>query len=243
MKFMTWTCALLLSLPGVAAAQSRVLYDVRVPTPAPQLQEKVWQQIRALARRADQAQLWGRDASCVDQDLTINGAAAGAFTAPNTRQTAYLYTSCFEIPNVSRQGLVIMQGQQVVAHYVFKDHFTELYSLKDINRNGSSELGLLRHLEGQGTAYDYLAVAELRPSRRFLMLEKVNYNDCGNMGTTGWTSQVIRVLPGTRPTFTKQSLSGRCDGVDPFRRISAQGVSKAFTPQQEPTEWKTAPLR
>lgn len=243
MKFATWMCTLLLGSVGLASPQSRVLYDVRVPTPAPDAPVSVLQVINYLAGIADSENLWGKSAQCWERRFTVDGIATGAFTAPNTKQTAYLYNDCFIVPNQNRQGLVIMQGATVVAHYVFNDHFTEMYSLKDINRNGYFELGLLRHLEGQGTANDYLAVVELRPNRRFLMLEKVNYNDCGNMGTAGWTSQVIRVNPATKPTFTRQNLSGRCDGVNAFRRVAGQGAIKPFTPSQEPTGWVTAPTR
>lgn len=70
------------------------------------------------------------------------------------------------------------------------------------------------------------------------MFEKVNYNDCGNMGIVGWISQVICVLLGVRLIFIKQSLSGCCDGVDFFCCIFVQGVSKVFMFQQELMEWK-----
>ena len=241
MAYKNWICALFLGVCGMATAQSRVLYDVRVPTPQAFLPDADAQQIRSVARKAEQAHLWKGQADCAGQSLSIEGMASGAFTTPNIKQNAYLYTTCFVVPNVSRQGLVIMQDHKIVAHYVFTDHFKEVYGVKDVNKNGYSELGFIRRLEGQGTANDYLMLAELRPNRRFLLAEKVNYNDCGNMGTAGWTSQLIRVLPSSLPTFTKQLLTGTCDDVEPFRRLTGQGTVKTLTAKQEPTGWVAAP--
>lgn len=116
-----------------------------------------------------------------------------------------------------------MQGQKVVAHYIFHDLFTEMYSVKDINKNGYSELGLVREASGQGTAYQYLMLTELRPSRKVLLDEQVSYNDCADMGREGWNSQVIRVSPASTPTFTKQLLTGTCGDTGPFRRLPRQG--------------------
>lgn len=231
----------MLTTLGIAGAQSRVLYDVRIPTPPPSLSDSDARQIQAAVNKAKQARLWQGPAACLDEKLTIDAMATGAFTTPNVKQNAFLYTNCFEIPNVARQGLVIMQNHKIVAHYVFTDHFKEMYGIKDINKNGYSELAFLRRTEGQGTAYGRLAVAELRPSRKFLLTEQVNYDDCGGMGTAGWKSQVIRVTPSSTPTFTQQLLTGTCDDTEPFRRLSSQGTIKKLAAKSEPTGWTTAP--
>jgi len=118
------------SLTGLATAQSRVLYDSRIQTPEPRLTESERGRVRYLADQAAAQTSWARDgevamAGCTGDDFTVVGVAPGAFTIKGTRQTAYLYTYCYERPG-DLQGLVIIQGSAVVAHYVFVDHVSAL---------------------------------------------------------------------------------------------------------------------
>lgn len=249
MSYKTWFLGLFVGLSGMVSAQSRVLYDVRVPTPKPQISQAEWRAVNSAAQAAVAQNLWndGRaDGSCGDQELQVEGVAAGAFTTPNVKQTAYLYTRCILSHHFWQQGLVVMQGQQVMAHYVFHDLFTEMYSVKDINRNGYSELGMVRDESGQGTTYNYLVVTELRPTRRVLLEQQVNYNDCAHAGENnvyGWRSQVIRVTPSASPSYTSQQLKGRCNEYEPFQIVTSQGAVKALTTKTTPTGWVTALTR
>ena len=228
-----------------AAAQSNVVFDVRVTTPAPQITTDEARVISNLIDSARRAGAWKANtlANCRNQNAELLGKATGSFTARNVSQVAYLYSTCFDVPNQTQQGLVVFQGGKPIAHYAFTDHFSEIYGVRDINKNGFSELALIRVLEGQGTTHQYLALAEFQPARRFVMFQKVAYNDCGNMGTEGWNTQVIRVTPAATPRFTQQTLAGRCDGVEAFGRVTKQGAILPLTTQPEPTGWVTAPLR
>lgn len=228
-----------------AAAQRNVVFDVRVRTPAPQITTEEAHVISTLIVLARHAEAWESDPiyNCESQTAELLGRAVGSFTARNTSQVAYLYRACFEVPNHAQQGLVIFQEGRAVAHYTFTDHFSEIYAVRDINRNGFSELALIRLLEGQGSSFQYLALAELHPVRRFLMLQKVAYNDCGASGAEGWNSQVIRVTPASTPRFTQQALTGKCDNVEPFRRVTKQGTVRPLISRPEPTGWVSAPLR
>lgn len=237
-------CAALL-LASLASAQTGVVYDPRLPTPAPKVSSTVTSRITALVQAARQNGAWKKNylVMCAGQTVDILGQATGSFTAPRTAQVAYLYRACFEVPNTAQQGLVVMQGTTVLAHYTFTDHFMELYSLRDINQNGTSELALVRELSGQGTTFRYLAVAELSPTRRFLMLERVTYDDCGNMGTDGWKAQVIRVAKGSVPRYSSQALNGRCVDVTPFEQLTRQAAPTPLRVTPEPTGWSSAPTR
>lgn len=237
-------CATLL-LASLASAQTGVVYDPRLPTPAPKISSTLQLRITGLVQAARQAGSWKTTATamCDDQTVRILGQATGSFTAPRTAQIAYLYSACFEVPNVTQQGLIVMQGATVLSHYAFTDHFSELYSVKDLNQNGMSELALIRELSGQGTTFRYLALAELWPARRFLMLQEVTYDDCGNLGTTGWTGQVIRVAKGQAPRFSSQALSGRCADTTPFQKLTRHAAPVPLRAVPVPTGWNTAPTR
>ncbi|MDP9765547.1 hypothetical protein [Deinococcus enclensis] len=237
-------CAVLL-LASLASAQTGVVYDPRLPTPAPKVSSTVTSRITALVKAARRTGSWktGYVGMCADQTVDVIGQGTGSFTAPRTAQVAYLYSACIEVPNTTQQGLVVMQGGTVVAHYTFTDHFMELYSLKDINQNGTSELALVRELSGQGTTSRFLAVAELSPVRRFLMLEEVTYDDCGNMGTEGWKAQVIRVAKGPAPRYSSQALNGRCTDVTPFLQLTRQAAPAPLLVAPKPTGWVSAPKR
>lgn len=242
---------LLLALTTLSSAQSRVLYDPRVPTPEPRLTEQERGRIQYLAEQAMVAYAWDEPAfkpsqmGCDGQDFMINGVAPGSFTARNAQQKAYLYTYCYYRPGW-KQGLVIMQGERVVAHYAFTALHSEMYALKDINRNGFTELALGGGFTGQGTTDSYLEIAELAPQRR--LLAAFNYvtghlvweDNCGAVGEGGtWQALVIRVTPGAAPSFTQQRILGRCTNE---RVATKTGAILPLKVKPEPTGWKSAPL-
>ena len=246
--------ALAFGLFSVAQAQSRVLYDVRLSTPAPKATAQENSQIKHLGRKAMAARAWDdaksefkvSQAGCDGSEFQILGIAPGSFTAKNTAQKAYLYTYCFFRPG-SSQGLVIMQGSKAIAHYAFTALHNEMYTLKDINRNGFSELAFSGGFTGQGFTSGYLEIAELAPQRRLLGAfwaknDRLIYEDnCGavvdNSGT--WKSLVIRVTPGTNPTYTQQSISGKCSNV---QKATSTGQETRVTLNPQPTGWVSAPL-
>ncbi|GAA4020155.1 hypothetical protein GCM10022631_37200 [Deinococcus rubellus] len=245
---------LTLATAGAASAQSsaaRVVYDSRIQTPEPRLTELERGRVKYLAGLAMEARLWD-DAdfrasdTCAGQDFAINGVAPGAFTVKGAQQTAYLYMYCYFRPGWS-QGLVITQGNQVVAHYVFTNLVSSLYALKDINQNGFTELVLEGGFTAQGGTEGYIEIAELQPQRRLLAQFKYDnqlqpYSDnCGAVETGGiWTSQVIRVTPGKNPQFTAQKIQGKCENE---RVATLTGALRPLKVQPLPTGWLSAPLR
>ncbi|MDL2345210.1 hypothetical protein QOL99_13775 [Deinococcus sp. MIMF12] len=245
----------LLSCGGLAAAQGNVVYDSRLPTPKPNVSPQERSRIQTLASQAARAKAWDTpdfrpsEAGCSGQDFQINGVAPGAFTVKGAKQTAYLYTYCYFRPGWN-QGLVITQGSQVLAHYAFTALHSEMYALKDINRNGYTELALSGGFTGQGYTTGYLEVAELAPQRRLLASfnsqNKLSVweDNCGAVGSGGtWKARVIRVTPGAAPRFTQQPISGRCGNE---RTATGQGSVQAVKATPEPTGWTavavTAPV-
>lgn len=232
------------------AAQARVVYDSRIPTPEPRITESERGRVRFLAGLAMQAGLWDTgdfrpSESCSGEDFQINGVAPGSFTAQGTQQTAYLYMYCYYRPGWS-QGLVIVQGNEVVAHYVFTGLAHTMYALKDINRNGFTELVLEGGFTGQGYTEGYLEIAELRPQRRFLGRLNYEFNppyksNCGTLEKPlAWTSRIIRVTPGQAPQFTQQVIQGKCGDE---RTATFTGAIQPLTLKPLPTGWTPAPTR
>lgn len=246
--------ALTLAVAGVASAQSstpRVVYDSRIQTPEPRLTELERGRVEYLARQAMRARLWDSDdfrpsETCGGQDFQINGVAPGAFTQQGAKQTAYLYMYCYYRPGWS-QGLVITQGTEVVAHYVFTALAYGLYALKDINQNGFTELVLEGGFTGQGATDSHFEIAELRPQRRLLAQFGYDHppqpysDNCGAVESGGtWVSQIIRVIPGKNPQFTAQQLQGKCGNE---RIVTSTGAIRPVKVQPAPTGWISAPLR
>ena len=185
-------------------------------------------------------------AGCTGGDFTVVGVASGAFTVKGARQTAYLYTYCYERPG-DLQGLVVVQGSAVVAHYVFVDHLSDMYAVNDVNRNGFTELVLNGGFTGQGATEGWLELAELGPVRR--LLGQLDYDhapqpyldNCGAVESGGtWSSRVIRVTPGKVPRFTQQAISGRCGNE---RVATSLGPVRPLVLKPVPTGWTPAPLK
>lgn len=246
----------LLTVTGLAGTcsantQNLPLYDSRIQTPEPRLTESERGRVHYVAGQAAAQASWARSgdvamAGCTGDDFTVVGVASGAFTVKGARQTAYLYTYCYERPG-DFQGLVIVQGSAVVAHYVFVDHLSAMSAMNDVNRNGFTELVLSGGFTGQGATEGWLELAELGPVRR--LLGQLDYDhapqpyldNCGAVEAGGtWSSQVIRVTPGKVPRFTQQSISGRCDNE---RVATSLGPVRPLALKPAPTGWTPAPLK
>lgn len=232
---------------GQALAQERVLYDSRLPFPEPRLTESERGRVQYFARQALALNAWGADNAeyCTD-DFRIEGAAPGSFTAKGRAQMAYVYTQCDRRPG-RLQGLVILEGLTIAAHYTFISHFYSMYALKDINRNGFTELVLNGGFTGQGNTEVWLDIVELGPVRR--MLGRLNYehlpqpyqDNCGAVESGGrWTSALIRVTPGPTPKYTWQQLTGNCGNEQVATKI---GPVKPLKLTPAPTGWDKGPLK
>ncbi len=102
---------------------------------------------------------------CSGTDVTVEGLAEGSFTKPKSAQVVYLYRKCTD-DTMKYPGfisvLIITQGEEVVAHFVYADvfgGFTSLKILPDINRNGLSEI-VLRSSLGYGYYTDSIDIYE-----------------------------------------------------------------------------------
>lgn len=81
----------------------------------------------------------------VTANLWVNGGFAGAFTKPKASQKLYSYFVCWSEGGKYASalgGIVIVENQKVVAHYVHVNTsgIDFIHVLPDINRNGLSEI-------------------------------------------------------------------------------------------------------
>lgn len=211
-----WMSVVLIVTCGLSAAQaqSKVLYDPRVPGPKVQVSAAERQLIRSAAQQAMKAGAWQVDfdlSTCPGEDFTVHGAAPGAFTQANTTETAYLYSQCLYRPG-NLQGLLIVRNGKPVAHHVFVGQSYELHAARDVNRNGRSELLLTGGFTGGGTSEDGVDLVEyLNGAPRVLHAFNTHYDNCTGQQTTS-TSYVLKVVPGPRLTFTADTYSGSCTG-------------------------------
>ena len=122
-----------------------------------------------------------------------------------------------------------------------------MYSLKDINRNGFSELLLNGGFTGQGYTEGWINIAEFGPQRR--LIGQLDYNhapqpysdNCGTVETGAkWQSSVLRVTPGPMPAFTQQAITGYCGNQ---RVATSTGPVQPLTLKPSPTGWLTGPLK
>lgn len=235
----------------MTSAQSRVLYDPRISTPEPRITERERMYVQDLGKTAATKGLWNEKDFPPDDcngKFMIKGVAPGSFTTKGAKQVAYLYMYCFYHPGWTwKQGLVITQkdaqGEKAVAHYVFANTYFEMYAVKDINRNGYTELAFVGGYATKGESTTFLDIAEFAPKRR--MLAKFNYNligfdTCAAQGSRGISQEsIIRVIPSATPTYTRQILSSRCGRESAPPKF---GPIKSITVRPKPTGWRVAPF-
>lgn len=142
-----------------------------------------------------------------DEEFSLRDVAAGSFTKSNAKQKAYLYRYSYT------NGVVIVEDEKVVEHFSGDPGDYALYfrikSSPDANRNGLSEIVLLRNVEDteQISAHlfefnkgnlEFLGQADLYGSNvegggEEIRAEKVER-----------TGYVVSVQPSANPTFIRE---------------------------------------
>ncbi len=88
-----------------------------------------------------------------DEAFEIRGMAKGSFTRAGSAQQAVLYRYSYT------NGVVVLEGGKVVAHYSGDpgDYalFVAIFSAPDMNKNGLSEMVMLRNVEDTPNIYAY----------------------------------------------------------------------------------------
>jgi len=144
------------------------------------------------------------DENCTES-FSITGTAAGAFTAKNTGQKAFLYEFCQIGNGFAVDGIVITEAGRVVSHFLFEGAWTGgLNRLPDINGNGVDEL-LITNYGGmhQGISATGIDVIEFTEnSFKEIGATQIDYSDDNGNAY----SYKISVKPGAQPVFYREKF-------------------------------------
>lgn len=149
---------------------------------------------------------------CEAGETGITGMAKGAFTKPNSSQTAFLYEVCSSgSSHFGVGGIMIFESGKIVSHYVYGENGLwngGMYSVPDINKNGLSELVFQEGQTHQGYTGESISIAEMKDGNFDYFGSAVTHSD--NSGAVEDESKVksedfqIFVEPGTPPVFFSQ---------------------------------------
>lgn len=206
---------------GINAAPQTlpVLYDSSIKTPAPSAPSSDIARVYKELLRVGGMQLKNQ---CFDGKLPtapkLSGLARGAFTRKGAVQVAWLLELCYTKRYTENgfYGLVIVENGQFVR--VSSIQLTmiyattkELYSLRDINLNGTDELALVWNWGDAGEFENHLALLEQTPKGmstlgQLLVYRYIDAELNDNADIDDWK---VFVLKGKPPVFVAISKSGK----------------------------------
>lgn len=148
--------------------------------------------------------------SCEGDDKFSTSSVEGAFTKPNVKQNAYLYTLCNDGSATSPGvigGIVIVEAGKPVAIYTLKYYGSmDFVSLPDINKNGLTEIGLLQTDGGQGLQGTTLSIYEYNKAGEIATLGGTDASTVSfNSKNSSETAYKISVEPSAKPIFYRET--------------------------------------
>lgn len=147
--------ALVLTVAFGQSAGWKVLYEARVPPPKAQVPARD----QALMGRTNLRRLKGAGLACARPNFQLDGALQGSFTAPKREQRAYIYTTdCDDFTH-----LIVIEGGRIIVREVIYGQadlstVTEAYPVRDMDRNGVDEIGVVRAAGENGFLVAWLTV-------------------------------------------------------------------------------------
>lgn len=153
------------------------------------------------------------DKYCVDPGdakVEVYNSVEGAFTKPNAKEKAFLYSLCELGRGFGVGGIMIVENETVTAHYVGQISWGEqLSTLPDINQNGVSEIVSAGGGSGQGYTESSIEILEFKGGNLDFLGTAETYSD--NSGAMEDESKVlttaydISAQPGAAPTFFRET--------------------------------------
>jgi hypothetical protein len=212
---------LVLMLIGFSVAQSlRVLYNPDIPVGPVIVQSTTRDQLFQSVQRATTGVLNRLGASyCPNQPSfrpMLKGKARGAFTRPRTDQTAYFFTILCEDGRNILGFIGVFEGRRLVASALTKTElgavFKEMYSIRDINRDGLDEMAYVTEIGETASGARLLHVVKFAQNRlvRFATTDVQHIEVDLDSGVISFTKDVnVLVESGARPRFFEQSRDSR----------------------------------
>ncbi|PYE51966.1 hypothetical protein [Deinococcus yavapaiensis] len=229
-----------LTATAVAAVPKdlRLLEDGRIPTSFSLVGFRQTAYLEAVGafERARRTRQPVRGGAC---EPTFMGVTTGAFTKANVKQTAVVYSYCDEYAGAGstnfQQAVGILENDQLVRTIDLNEETRGFLvtSVRDVNRNGFSELLLTWGGAWQGETYGELNLVELGPrGPRLLKTFDDAWSNCAQDMHLPRVERapVYYVRPGTRPTFFVEvyerpclpiTASGDRENTAPYRRTTA----------------------
>ena len=144
--------------------------------------------------------------------MGITGVAKGAFTKPNSSQTAFLYEVCSSgSSHFGVGGIMIFENGKIVSHYAYGENGLwniGMYALPDINKNGMSELVFQEGQTHQGYSGESIGIAEMKDGNfDYFGSTSVHSDDSGAVEDESKVKSEdyqIYVEPGATPVFFSQ---------------------------------------
>lgn len=171
----------------------------------------------------------------------ITDTATGSFTAPKTRQKAYLYEACRSGRSFGVGGLMIVENGKTVAHFAYGENGLNsgILSLSDINQNGLTEIVLESVGTGQGYTNVAISLHEIRNGAlKYLGRAEIYADNLGTIEDDGAkslsTAHKITAQTGKSPTFFRETYQQK--GVATKWRVSKKSAKFAFD-LKEPAKW------
>lgn len=153
------------------------------------------------------------DKYCIDPKdakVEVYNSVEGAFTKPNAKEKAYLYSLCELGRGFGVGGIMIAENETVTAHYVGQISWSEQLSvLPDINQNGISEIVSAGGGSGQGYTESSIEILEFKAGNLDFLGTAETYSD--NSGAMEDESKVlttaynISAQPGAAPVFFRET--------------------------------------
>ena len=221
MKIGKMLCSLNLFFCGavcIFGQTAQVVYDPALPVRPVKVgpaEEGVIKKIALpKARRA-----WKGNESCAE-DFRIIDTARGRFTGKNSVQKAFLYEFCQTGNGWANNGLVIVEGGKIIAHFIEEGGWNlSLRVLPDVNKNGFDELVIETsggmHQGKIGGSVTLLEVSSAGVKEFGYTQAFSNECDGDESGEGCDRSFKITVAPGTKPIFYREKFINTGDDEKP----------------------------
>jgi hypothetical protein len=168
-----------------------------------------------------------RGEDCDPGEFRILDGAEGSFTRPNAKQKGILYEYCESGHNFAEDGIVVFEGDRVVAHIVYEGGWGGgLQSVPDIDGSGQSRILIVGGGTNMGENGQTASMIELSEKgvKNFGSTETY-HDDCGVSETVDpepkEAAYKIFARKGTAPVFYRETFTGECAQMEKWAKSGA----------------------
>ena len=173
---------------------------------------------------------WSGDTNCDGSNLTVIGAAYGAFTRKAAAQRAILYEMCQTGTGFANNGIAIVENENVVANFIAEGGWNvDILRIADIDGNGYDEIaietggGMHQGYTGSSTSVIEVSETIIKSLGTFLTYS----NECESLKPDEYCDRSYKITarPGKKPSFLSQKYINKGDDEKP--KWVASGKARA----------------